>query len=35
VIARALEKAAGEDATRDELRRGRPLAEVFAKFGIL
>lgn len=35
VIARAREKAAGEDNTRDELRRGRLLADVFAKFGIL
>lgn len=35
VLTRAQEKARGEDDTRDELHRGRLLAEVFAKFGIL
>jgi 4-hydroxy-4-methyl-2-oxoglutarate aldolase len=31
----ALEKVAGEDRTRDELRRGALLAEVFKKYGVL
>ena len=35
VLARAREKASGEDATRDELRRGRLLGDVFGQFGIL
>ena len=35
VIAAALEKAKGEDTTRDELRQGKLLAEVFARHGIL
>ncbi len=35
VIARAFEKVSGEDATRDELRTGAKLAEVFARHGIL
>jgi regulator of RNase E activity RraA len=35
VIARAQEKARGEDATRDELRNGKLLAEVFSRHGIL
>jgi 4-hydroxy-4-methyl-2-oxoglutarate aldolase len=35
VIAAALEKAKGEDSTRDELRQGKLLAEVFARHGIL
>ena len=35
VLARAREKASGEDATRDELRRGRLLGDVFGQLGIL
>jgi 4-hydroxy-4-methyl-2-oxoglutarate aldolase len=35
VIARAQEKARGENTTRDELREGKLLAEVFARHGIL
>jgi regulator of RNase E activity RraA len=35
VIAKALEKAKGEDNTRDELRSGKLLGEVFARHGIL
>jgi len=35
VIAKALEKAKGEDTTREELRQGKLLAEVFARHGIL
>ena len=35
VIAKALEKAQGENTTRDELRHGQLLAEVFARHGIL
>lgn len=35
VIARAQEKAKGENTTRDELREGKLLAEVFARHGIL
>jgi 4-hydroxy-4-methyl-2-oxoglutarate aldolase len=35
VIAKALDKAKGEDTTRDELRQGTLLAEVFARHGIL
>jgi regulator of RNase E activity RraA len=35
VIARATQKMSGEDRTRDELHAGRPLAEVFARHGIL
>jgi regulator of RNase E activity RraA len=35
VIARALEKAKGEDNTREELRQGKLLAEVFARHRIL
>lgn len=35
VIAKAQEKALGEDRTRDELREGKLLGEVFRKFGIL
>jgi len=35
VIAKAQEKARGEDATRDELRNGKLLAEVFSRHGIL
>jgi len=35
VLARAREKASGEDVTRDELRRGRLLGDVFGQFGIL
>src|SRR5262245_23951843 len=35
VIARAQEKAKGEDTTRAELRSGKLLAEVFARHGVL
>ena len=35
VLARALEKVSGENRTRDELRAGARLAEVFARHGIL
>lgn len=35
VVAKAREKALGEDHTRDELRQGRLLGEVFRKFGVL
>jgi 4-hydroxy-4-methyl-2-oxoglutarate aldolase len=35
VIAAAQEKTRGENATRKELEEGRPLAEVFARHGIL
>jgi regulator of RNase E activity RraA len=35
VVARAQEKALGEDHTRDELRQGKLLGDVFRKFGIL
>jgi 4-hydroxy-4-methyl-2-oxoglutarate aldolase len=35
VIAKAQDKAKGEDTTRDELRQGKLLAEVFAQHGIL
>jgi regulator of RNase E activity RraA len=35
VVARATQKLSGEDRTRDELRAGKPLAEVFARHGIL
>ena len=35
VFAKALEKVAAEDRTRDELRAGRTLREVFDRFGIL
>ena len=35
VIAKALNKAKGEDTTREELRQGKLLAEVFARHGIL
>jgi len=35
VIAKALEKAQGENITRDELRQGQLLADVFARHGIL
>ena len=35
VIAKALDKAKGEDTTREELRQGKLLAEVFARHGIL
>ena len=31
----ALEKVAGEDRTREELRDGAKLADVFEKYGIL
>jgi regulator of RNase E activity RraA len=34
-VQRALEKVAGEDRTRDELRQGARLAEVFKKYGVL
>jgi 4-hydroxy-4-methyl-2-oxoglutarate aldolase len=32
---RALDKAQGENKVRDELARGRKVAEVFAEYGIL
>ncbi len=35
VLARALEKASGENRVRDELARGRGLREVFAEYRIL
>jgi regulator of RNase E activity RraA len=35
VVARATHKLSGEDHTRDELRGGKALAEVFARHGIL
>jgi 4-hydroxy-4-methyl-2-oxoglutarate aldolase len=35
VIAKAVEKAHGENTTREELRQGQLLAEVFARHGIL
>lgn len=35
VIAKAQEKAKGENTTREELRQGKLLAEVFARHGIL
>lgn len=35
IIARAQEKVAGENRTRDELRKGRLLREVYEKYGIL
>jgi 4-hydroxy-4-methyl-2-oxoglutarate aldolase len=35
VIAKAREKALGEDNTRNELRQGKLLGDVFRKFGIL
>jgi regulator of RNase E activity RraA len=35
VVARATQKLSGEDRTRDELRSGKLLAEVFARHGIL
>jgi 4-hydroxy-4-methyl-2-oxoglutarate aldolase len=34
-VQRALEKVEGEDRTRDELRKGARLADVFEKYGIL
>ena len=34
-VKRALEKVQGEDRTRDELRQGARLAEVFKKYGVL
>ncbi|MEX0958792.1 MAG: RraA family protein [Burkholderiales bacterium] len=35
IIARAAEKVSGENHTRDALRRGEPLADVFRRYGIL
>jgi 4-hydroxy-4-methyl-2-oxoglutarate aldolase len=35
VIARAKEKALGEDRTRVELRQGRLLGQVYEKYGVL
>ena len=35
VFAKALEKVAAEDRTRDELRAGRSLRDVFDSFGVL
>jgi regulator of RNase E activity RraA len=34
-VQRALEKVEGEDRTRDELRKGARLADVFEKYGVL
>ena len=34
-VARALEKVKGEDRTRDELRQGARLGDVFKKYGVL
>jgi regulator of RNase E activity RraA len=35
VFAKALEKVAAENATRDELLAGRTLGEVYDKYGVL
>jgi len=35
VLARALEKASGENVTRDELLRGAKLKDVYDRYGIL
>ncbi len=35
VIVRALEKVEGENVTRDELRKGATLREVYDKYGVL
>jgi regulator of RNase E activity RraA len=35
IIAKAAEKVSGENHTRDALRRGEPLADVFRRYGIL
>ncbi len=35
VIAKAREKAQGEDRTRVELRQGRLLGQVYDKYGVL
>jgi regulator of RNase E activity RraA len=35
VIAKAREKAQGEDRTRAELRQGRLLGQVYEKYGVL
>ncbi|HUF19131.1 MAG TPA: RraA family protein [Burkholderiales bacterium] len=35
IIAKAADKVSGENHTRDALRRGEPLAEVFRRYGIL
>ena len=35
VIARAAEKIDGENTTRDDIRAGVPLGEVYRKYGIL
>ena len=35
VIERALAKIQGENITRDEIRQGRPLGEIYAKYGVL
>jgi hypothetical protein len=35
VVRRALEKVSGENQSRDALRRGEKLADVFRKLGIL
>jgi regulator of RNase E activity RraA len=35
VFAKALDKAARENRTRDELRQGRLLSEVYARYGVL
>jgi 4-hydroxy-4-methyl-2-oxoglutarate aldolase len=35
VFAKALEKVTHENRTRDELREGRLLSEVYSKYGVL
>jgi 4-hydroxy-4-methyl-2-oxoglutarate aldolase len=35
VFEKALDKATRENRTRDELRQGRLLSEVYAKYGVL
>jgi rRNA-processing protein FCF1 len=34
-VSKALEKVEGEDRTRDELKQGARLADVFKKYGVL
>ena len=34
-VRNALEKVEGEDRTRDELKQGARLADVFSKYGVL
>jgi 4-hydroxy-4-methyl-2-oxoglutarate aldolase len=35
ILTRAWDKVAGEDVTREALRRGTPLGEVYRTYGIL